>query len=80
MRRKPIRKRRISPNPRRNFFCGFFVFWKFLQARYNFVRSFLQMGAMYGMIKVQQRTKMRSDCRKTAKTADAFGAQTGENL
>ncbi len=35
---------------------------------------------MYGMIKVQQRTKMRSDCRKTAKTADAFGAQTGENL
>lgn len=38
--------RRISPNPPQESFCGFFVFWKFLQARYNFVRSFLQMGAM----------------------------------
>lgn len=34
MRRKPIRKRRISPNPRRNFFCGFFVFFGIF---YNFV-------------------------------------------
>lgn len=40
MRRKPIRKRRISPNPRRNFFCGFFVFSELFTTSLQFCAEF----------------------------------------